>query len=105
MLAEKDSATIALYKELYDIEIGTDLSCFDIILDISALVSNPTLEEAQHSISVVHEIIRPAAGWYLTRKMRFLDEFNEATTKHAEIVKRNRLIDLKSAEPMENIYG
>jgi cytidylate kinase len=74
-IAEKDAATLRLYQELYGIRIGEDLSCFDLILDISSLIRDATLESSLLSIKVAHEIIRPAAAWYLTNRLEFLQQF------------------------------
>lgn len=91
-IAEKDRATIELYKSLYGIEIGTDLSCFDLIIDIGSLITEPTLDASLHSISVAHEIIRSAAAWYLTRRTDFLEMFQSACVKYAPMIRFNRVI-------------
>jgi cytidylate kinase len=92
-IMEKDSATIALYKELYNIDIGTDLSCFDLILDISALITEPTLQASLKSIAVAHSVIRPAVGWFLTGEKDFRRQFEEATRTYPDLLKRNKLLD------------
>jgi len=56
-IAEKDQATISLYKSLYDIDIGSDFSCFDLILDISTLIGEPTLDASLISIQIAHKFI------------------------------------------------
>lgn len=77
-IREKDVSTITLYKALYNIDIESDLSCFDLILDISSLISEPSLESSLKSISVAHSLIRPAVGWYLTRNDDFRVQFERA---------------------------
>ena len=77
LIAEKDAATQRLYKELYDIRIGSDLPCFDLILDISSLIEEATLEASLRSIHATHDIIRPAAAWYLTGRQQFRRQFEE----------------------------
>jgi cytidylate kinase len=64
-ILEKDASTIKLYKELYNIDIGQDLSCFDLILDISTLIETPDFATSLMSIAVAHSVIRPAVAWYL----------------------------------------
>jgi cytidylate kinase len=93
MILEKDEATVSLYKELYEIDIGTDLSCFDLVLDISKIIDAPTLEASLKSIAIAHSIIRPAVGWYLTGDKHFQHQFQEAACKHPDIVRSNKLSD------------
>jgi cytidylate kinase len=92
-ILEKDAATISLYKDLYDIDIGADLSCFDLILDISTLIKEPTLEASLKSIAIAHSIIRSAVGSYLTGDRYFHDQFQQAVCKYPTIIKRNSLPD------------
>jgi hypothetical protein len=91
-IAEKDRATITLYRELYAIEIGGDLSPFDLIIDISSLITSATLEASLESIAIAHSIIRPAAAWYLTGREQFRCEFERATATHPSLIKRNTLL-------------
>jgi len=90
-LLEKDAATLNLYKELYDIDIGFDLSRFDLVLDISTLITEPTLEASLHSIAVTHRIIRAAVGAYLTGFEIFEDQLKEAIRDHSDLVVRSRV--------------
>jgi hypothetical protein len=91
-IIEKDASTIDLYRTLYNIEIGNDLSPFDLILDISSLITESSLEASIRSIRTAHEIIRPAAAWFLTRHGGFLDEFRAAADKHQSLIVRNTLL-------------
>lgn len=91
-IREKDRATIELYKALYSIDIGTDLSCFDLILDISELIQEPTLNASLSSIEVAHTIIRPAVGWYLTGEHKFRDQLVEAAKINPDLILRNTLL-------------
>jgi len=92
-IAEKDASTLILYRDLYGIEIATDLSSFDLILDIGSLINEPTLDASLKSIANAHSIIRPAVGWYLTGEKEFQRQLIESTRCFPEIVKRNRLLD------------
>jgi cytidylate kinase len=92
-IAEKDRATIELYKDLYNIEIGSDLSCFDLILDISSLIAEPTLMASLHSIEITHKIIHPAVGWYLTGTEEFRNQFENVIETYPHLIKTNKLID------------
>ena len=92
-IAEKDQATIELYKSLYDIDVGTDLSCFDLIIDITSLIAEPTLDASLRSIQIAHEIIRPAAAWFLTQRPDFFEVFRITSEKHQALIKRNRLVN------------
>lgn len=92
-ISEKDSATILLYKSLYSIAIGDDLSCFDLILDISSLITEPTLQASLHSIAITHRIIHPAVGWYLTGTEEFRNQLQSAMELYPQLIKLNKLID------------
>lgn len=93
-ISSKDHATISLYKSLYGIEIGVDLTCFDLILDISALITRPTLGSSLRSIATAHALIRTAVAWYLTGRKVFKREFVALASKSPEIVKRNTITPL-----------
>ena len=92
LIREKDKATIELCNELYNIKIGEDLSCFDLIIDISSLIKGTSILSALKSIKITHEIIRPAVGWYLTKERVFLVEFEKASKKYSALIKRNNII-------------
>ena len=77
-LAAKDAATMGLYKDLYNIDIGTDLTPFDLILNISSLINSPSLDGALSSTSLVQSVIRPAAAWYLTGRPAFREQLEDA---------------------------
>ncbi len=93
-IQEKDDATVKLCRQLYGIEVGSDLSCFDLVLDISTLVTEATLDASLRSIAVVHSIIRPACAYYLTHNREFLDAFLLAVAEHPHVVKHNAVIEL-----------
>ena len=90
-IVEKDDATMVLYKRLYDIDIGKDLSCFDLILNMSSLISEPTLDASLVSIKTAHQIIRVAVAYYLTRREEFRLEFEKCASTHQHLVVRNAL--------------
>ena len=92
-IIEKDEATLELYRDLYGISIGKDLACFDIIMDISALIETPTLEASLRSIGAVHAFLRTAVGWYLTGDAKFIEQMERASISCAHLIKRNRLLD------------
>ncbi len=92
LIAEKDDATRSLYEGLYGIRIGEDLSPFDLVLDISSLITKPRLEEALSSIRTAHSIIRPAAAYYLTGAPRFRNAYLRAIRRHAKIVRFERVL-------------
>lgn len=90
-IAEKDSDTIGLCRQLYGIDIGTDLSPFDLILDISRLIREATLDASLQSIRLAHSLIRPAAAWYLTGRADFEAEFRSADNELPQVVSFNAL--------------
>jgi CMP/dCMP kinase len=87
-IAEKDKATVDLYRDLYGIEIGKDLSCFDIILDLSSLIEIPTLQASLRSIEVVHTFLRPAVGRYLTGDAKFRERMEQASVSCTGFIER-----------------
>lgn len=98
-ISNKDHATVSLYRRLYGIEIGDDLSCFDIILDISSLITEPTLRASLRSITVAHAFIRSAAGWYLTGDVRFRRQFESARRRYPHVATRAALPDRPRRRP------
>jgi cytidylate kinase len=93
-IAEKDRSTITLYKQLYGIDIGSDLSVFDLIIDISSLITEPTLHASLRSIAIAHSIIHPGVGWYLTKDIGFLHKFEEVAQQQSHLIVRNTLLGL-----------
>jgi len=91
-IKEKDFATIDLYRKLYNISIGTDLSCFDLIIDISSFIEYPTLISSLNSIKKTHKLIRAASGYYLTNSTMFKNELNDAINESKEFILYNSLI-------------
>jgi cytidylate kinase len=91
-ITEKDNDTITLCHSLHGINIGTDLSPFDLILDISGLIREATLEASLESIRLAHSIIKPAAAWYLTGRAEFEAQFRDAVVRTHGVVKLNKLV-------------
>jgi cytidylate kinase len=91
-IQEKDRATIGLYKKLYNIDIGTELSCFDLIIDISSFIKAPTLINSLNSIKKTHKIIRAACGYYLTKLPIFRDELIESIKENEKYILHNSLL-------------
>lgn len=50
LATEKDEATIARFQTLLGVDISTDRSPFDLVLDFSAYISEPTLDAAYRGI-------------------------------------------------------
>jgi len=92
-ILEKDKATIDLYKKLYNIDISKNLSFFDLILDISTLIKEPTLKASLYSIATTHSIIRAVVGWYLTNDNKFRVQFENAVNNNIQIVHHNSIFD------------
>lgn len=90
-IVEKDKATTTLYKKLYNIDIGADLSCFDLVIDISSLISEPSLNASLTSINTAHRIIRAATAYYLTRRDDFWQELQRYIAMYPGLVIKNTL--------------
>jgi len=90
-ICEKDKSTLTLYKDLYNISIGPNLEKFDLVIDISNLVTEPSLNQSLNSISLAHSIIRAATGWYLTRDPSFEQLFSTLVERHRQLVLHNKL--------------
>lgn len=89
---EKDFVTIDLYKTLYDIDIGTNLDCFDLVIDISTFINEPSLESSLRSIAKAHKIIRAATGYYLSRSDDFRDLFRSVIEENKDYIVHNSLL-------------
>jgi cytidylate kinase len=90
-ITEKDKDTIELCRKLHGIDIGTDLSPFDLILDISGFIREATLDASLESIRLAHSLIRPAVAWYLTGRADFEAAFRSVVEEYPEVVKVNKL--------------
>ncbi len=89
-IGSKDKATIDLYRSLYNIEIGTDLTPFHLILDLSQLIHAPTLDGSLRSIAIAHKVIRLAVAWYVTQRDDFKKQFETAVQDAPEgLIMRN----------------
>jgi cytidylate kinase len=89
---EKDYATKNLYKKLYKINIGTDLNCFDLVVDISTFIKDVSLSSSLKSIAKAHGIIRSAVGYYLTSSRKFKSEFRSELRKNSKFILQNTLL-------------
>ena len=87
-IAEKDAATIDLYRQLYAIQIGSDLSCFDMIIDISDLIDEPTLDASLSSIAIAHKFVRAAAALCLTGNQKYKNDLLKAVDEHPGVMQR-----------------
>ncbi len=77
LIRTKDSDTARPYDQLFGLDIASDLSPFDLVLDISSLIEEPTLNASLRSIALTR-VIRPAVAWYLTGRQDFRNSFEEA---------------------------
>lgn len=86
----KDASAINLYKKQYNIDITKDLSVFDLIIDISTFIEEPTFEASQKSIVKVQSILDSAIGYYFTNH----NYYREELLKHSDgnIILKNNLI-------------
>ena len=92
-IADKDASTITLYRNLYGIEVGSDLSCFDLVIDISSLITGASLDVSLNSIASAHSIIRPAAAFYLTKQPSFRLALEAAADRFRHLITKNALLD------------
>ena len=91
-IRDKDDTTLGIYKRLYDIDIATDHACFDLAIDISSFIIEPSLEASLRSIARAHRVIRAATGYYLTRSRAFREELQAATADNAQYIIHNSLL-------------
>jgi len=97
LIESKDHAAVTLYKKLLGIDIASDLSRFDLVLDISSLIGDHSLDSSLRSISITHSLIRPAVAWYLTGRRDFKEQFEQSlTTCPPGIVLRNGVTPAES---------
>ena len=89
-ITEKDNDTITLCRNLHDIDIGGDLSPFDLVLDISHLIRDAILDASLESIRITHSFVRSAAAWYLTGRGDFEKQFQEAERANPGVVRHFR---------------
>jgi cytidylate kinase len=89
-IREKDLSNIGLYKNIFNIDIGPDPAFFDLIVDISTYITEPTLTASLFSIKKAHQLIRSAVGYYLTKSIEFKNSFlNECEVNKLFIIQNN----------------
>jgi len=98
-IQQKDDLARIHFEQRYGFDLFSDRSPFDMILDISSCISEPTLRASLQSISQVHNLLRPAVGWYLTRDPSFKYQFQEARVSSPNLVARcpDSLLDPEQA--------
>lgn len=79
LIHKKDESAGSKLKDRYGIDLFRDRSPFDVILDITPFILEPTWEAALSSISRSHSLIEPIVGWHLTRKSRYGRQFQDAS--------------------------
>jgi len=89
---EKDDTTLGIYKRLYGIDIAADHTCFNLVIDISSFISEPSLDASLRSIARAHRLIRAATGYYLTKSSAFQEELRSAITGNAQYIIYNSLL-------------
>lgn len=87
-IQQKDNQARIHFEERYGFDLFSDRAPFDMILDISSCISEPTLCASLQSISQAHSLLRPAVGWYLTRGPSFKSQFQEARASNPNLVLR-----------------
>ncbi len=91
-IADKDRVISSLYRNRYGFEIGVDFTCFDLVIDISSLIAEASLDAALESIRIAHSIIGPAAAYYLTGRRRFRDRLQTAAERHKDLIRKNTIL-------------
>jgi cytidylate kinase len=61
----KDQLARHRIQTQYGVDISSDRSPFNLIVDVSSLITTATEESARRGISQTHQIIANAVGWYL----------------------------------------
>ena len=90
-IRDKDDTTLGIYKRLYDIDIATDHACFDLVIDISSFITEPSLDASLRSIARAHRLIRAATGYYLTKSDAFHEELRSAIADNTQYIIYNSL--------------
>lgn len=90
-ITEKDRVLVDSHKRLFGIEVESDRKGFDLVLDISQAIQSPTFKAAIASIAIVHAILRPAVGYYLTRDSSLFAEYLAALERYRTHVVMERI--------------
>ncbi len=77
-IKQKDEIQRKRFKKLYGFDLFEDRTPFDLVLDISSCIAEPTLKASLKSIGMAHNLIRAAVGWYLIHDPSFRREFQDA---------------------------
>ncbi|WP_393073694.1 hypothetical protein [Streptomyces sp. LN704] len=68
LLDEKDAFTRAYLWRERAVDLYTDRSCFDLVLDSSHLIGAPTLDAARNGIAELHQVLLAYVNWWLGRQ-------------------------------------
>ncbi|MFB7241078.1 cytidylate kinase [Streptomyces populi] len=68
LLDEKDAFTRAYLWRERKVDLYTDRSCFDLVLDNSHLIGEPTLDAAREGIRELHQVLLAYVDWRLGRQ-------------------------------------
>jgi cytidylate kinase len=85
-LTEKDDAAANHLKKHYAGDLYNDRSHFNLVLDISTLIKEPTVTSSLKSICITQEILTAATGFELTGDKCFHRQLNKLAGRHPEII-------------------
>lgn len=80
-IIKKDENAFSYLMKRYNVDISTDRSPFDLIIDTSQCTQETNFLKAFISIQKVHAVVRSAVGLYLTQSPLFAQDFDKACRK------------------------
>ncbi|WP_327250939.1 cytidylate kinase-like family protein [Streptomyces sp. NBC_01244] len=80
LLDKKDAFTRAYLWQERAVDLYTDRSCFDLVLDNSHLIGEPTAAAARKGIRQLHQVLLAYVNWRLERQDNALLELAETTS-------------------------
>jgi len=90
-IERKDDALTASHRRLFGLA-DDELSCFHLVLDISAAITESTYAASLKSISLVQECIRPAVAFALRPTAENEQAYIRVKRKHQQLFRRDTVL-------------
>jgi hypothetical protein len=74
------------------ISIEANRAQFDLVINISFLITGPSLDGSLRSIAIGHRLIRAATAYYLTRTDALLEKLRREAADNAPLILHNPLL-------------
>lgn len=92
-ILRKDATMIESHSELFGITFDETWTQFDLILNISSAISEPSFDASRRSIEVVHACLRTAIMYSLTGRSKDRIAYEHTKQRHPHFFIKDTLLD------------